>query len=125
MLKFYCSIAIGGAIGVCSRFFLSKNIGVLANGFPLSTIIINIIGCFLAGFVVHYFSYKLTIPLFLQAGITIGFLGGLTTFSAFALEIFLLIEKKQWGIGLSYFMLSNLCSFLSVYFGITCGRKIY
>ncbi len=125
MLKFYCLIAIGSASGACARFFLSKHIGTLTCGFPLSTFIVNVSGCFLIGFLIHYFSYKLTIPLFLQAGLTIGFLGGFTTFSAFALEILLLLEKKQWLIGLTYFILSNSCSILSVYFGILCGRRIY
>lgn len=123
--NFYFCIAIGAAIGACIRFFLNNKIGILQSGFPLSTFIVNIIGSFLIGFIVHYFSYKLAVPIFIQAGITIGFLGGLTTFSAYALEIFMLLEKKQWQIGIMYLMLSNIFCVIAVYLGLVCGRKIY
>ena len=125
MLYFYIFVAIGGALGACTRLCINNYVGTLYNNFPLSTFIVNILGCLLIGFVIHYFSHKSTVPLFLQAGITVGFLGGLTTFSAFALEILLLLEKKQWYIGASYLVLSNLFCVVAVYLGITIGRKLY
>jgi CrcB protein len=98
-LEIYLAVALGGAIGTVSRYFLS---GVVANAFgqtfPWGTLIINVTGSFVIGF----FGI-LTGPdgRFLVGGVArqfvmIGFCGGYTTFSSFSLQTLTLMRDGEW-----------------------------
>lgn len=89
-------VGIGGCIGALSRYWLGGLINRLypAVVFPWSTVVVNLIGCFLIGFLagLNVSRQFLTEPLrlFLFTGI----LGGFTTFSAFGLETMVLFQDK-------------------------------
>jgi CrcB protein len=98
-LEIYLAVALGGAIGTVSRYFLS---GVVANAFgqtfPWGTLIINVTGSFVIGF----FGI-LTGPdgRFLVGGVArqfvmIGLCGGYTTFSSFSLQTLTLMRDGEW-----------------------------
>lgn len=85
-------IGIGGSIGACLRHaasFLHED-----GTFPFSTLLVNLAGCFF----LTYLTKKMVVSGFLSTrvkhAVTIGLLGSLTTFSAFSLEFFLLLEKE-------------------------------
>lgn len=87
-------IAVAGSFGALSRYgiyLLSKN--VVGSQFPWATLVINMAGCFLAGFLMglstsspnkHFYSL-----------ISVGFIGSFTTFSALGVETILLLENKN------------------------------
>lgn len=58
----------------------------------------NLLGCFLAGIVLYFSVDRPTLSPNQRAAIMTGFLGGLTTFSAFSSETVLLAKDRQWGI---------------------------
>lgn len=111
-------VALGGAIGAVARYAIS--LIPIKTGFPILTLITNIIGAVLIGFVVGITSNRDGISpntvLFWKTGVC----GGFTTFSTFSLEAFNLFDEKQYTAGGIYIILS--CSFCIL--GIFCGKKL-
>ena len=88
-------IGAGGFIGAVSRYLLSRYINNLLPSFPLGTLMVNIIGSFILGFIIYSVSLGRNISPEMRDFITIGMLGGFTTMSAFAYESFRLMELNQ------------------------------
>ena len=110
-------VAMGGAIGAMARYAIS--LIPVKSEFPLLTLVTNIIGAILIGFIVgitgkHKVSDNTV--LFLKTGIC----GGFTTFSTFSLEAYNLFGDKQYMRGGLYVALSCI----GCIFGVLCGEKI-
>jgi CrcB protein len=89
-------IAVFGALGCLLRYFLSGLVqGLLGRGFPYGTYAVNVVGAFLIGFIMELGLRSTLIPVALRTGLTIGFLGGLTTFSTFSYETLKLLEEGE------------------------------
>jgi fluoride exporter len=85
----YFWVALGGAIGSMARLWLSVHVALLTGlGFPWGTILVNIIGSLIIGFVATLTgpSGRLVVPVDAQAFVMVGLCGGFTTFSAFSLQ---------------------------------------
>jgi CrcB protein len=85
----YFWVALGGAIGSVARLWLSVQVGLLTGlGFPWGTILVNIIGSLVIGFVATLTgpNGRVAVPIDAQAFVMIGLCGGFTTFSAFSLQ---------------------------------------
>ena len=97
-------VATGGATGAVGRFLVSllvRSSG--AGGFPWATFGVNLAGCLLMGFLIGWL-WRLppgTSEAVRQFG-GVGVLGGFTTFSAFSLELFQLIERRDIWPALTY-----------------------
>ena len=90
-------IGLGGFIGTILRFLLSSSIEKsFATSFPIRTILVNLIGCFLIGLLSGYFTQKLGDQTQLFFFLTIGVLGGFTTFSAIAMDSQVFIENGEY-----------------------------
>ena len=90
-------IGLGGFIGTILRFQLSSSIEKsFATSFPIGTILVNLIGCFLIGLLSGYFTQKLGDQTQLFFFLTIGVLGGFTTFSAIAMDSQVFIENGEY-----------------------------
>ena len=90
-------IGLGGFIGTILRFLLSSSIEKsFATSFPIGTILVNLIGCFLIGLLSGYFTQKLGDQTQLFFFLTIGVLGGFTTFSAIAIDSQVFIENGEY-----------------------------
>ncbi len=110
-------VALGGAVGAMGRYAIS--LIPIKIEFPLLTLIINIIGAVLIGFIVGITSKHRVSDnsiLFLKTGIC----GGFTTFSTFSLEAYNLFGEKQYMLGSLYVVLSCI----GCMFGVFCGEKI-
>ena len=89
-------IGLGGFIGTIFRFLISSLIEKsFATSFPIGTLLVILIGCFLIGLVSGYFSQKTGDQTQLFFFLTIGILGGFTTFSAIAIDSQLFIENGE------------------------------
>jgi len=85
--------SLGGAIGSSLRFLIKQFVQFFySKHFFLATIIVNVVGCFLIGAITGMQIKKDNINLFLMTGL----LGGFTTFSAFCLESFKLLQLEQY-----------------------------
>lgn len=118
-------VAAGGSLGAVARYLI--NISPLANvsdKFPLPTFVINITGSFLIGFLFVMFTERFEVSENVRLGLAVGFLGAFTTFSAFELEIFLLMRERQVSTTVVYLVLSVLTGFVGVLTGVALGRRL-
>lgn len=122
MITHYIATGIGGALGAMSRLLVSKIIPNTVLGIPAQISFINILGCFtigaLAELMALYWSPTDNMRYFLIPG----FLGGFTTFSAFALEFGTLIERNDLMLSFLYLSLSVLLSLVFFFIGIRLVR---
>ncbi len=87
----YFWVALGGAIGSVARLWLGAQVTLLTGlGFPWGTILVNIIGSLVIGFVATLTgpNGRVVVPVNAQAFVMVGLCGGFTTFSAFSLQTF-------------------------------------
>jgi CrcB protein len=119
------SIAIFGAMGCLSRYFLSGWVyGVLGRSFPYGTFVVNIVGAFIIGLIMEFSIRSTLIPPTLRIGIAIGFLGGLTTFSTFSYETFKLLEDGELLIASANVLASVLVCLSFTWMGIAAARYL-
>lgn len=118
-------IAGFGAFGCISRYFLSSWIYTqLGRGFPYGTFAVNIIGAFFIGIVMEFSLRSTLIPETLRIGLTIGFMGGFTTFSTFSYETFRFLEDGQFAVAFSNVLLSVIVCLVFTWLGIYAARSI-
>ncbi|MDF2155802.1 fluoride efflux transporter CrcB [Vibrio sp. CAU 1672] len=87
-------IALGGAVGACSRYLVSEFCIVLfGRGFPYGTLTVNVVGSFIMGVLIAAFETELLASMPWRQVIGLGFLGALTTFSTFSMDNVLLIQQ--------------------------------
>ena len=95
----YFWIGIGSALGGMGRYWCS---GVIARAFgetfPWGTIIVNVSGSLVIGFLATLMSPdgRLLVPPDARAFLTIGLCGGYTTFSSFSLQTLNLVRDGEW-----------------------------
>jgi fluoride exporter len=123
-LKFVFVIA-GGAIGALLRYGLSSLIQKrFDKGFPWGTLGVNLLGCFLIGFLWSTFqrgSFSPNARIF----IFVGMLGAFTTFSTYGLESVNLIMDKEMKMALTNIFCSNILGFFLIFAGFVVSRSIF
>jgi CrcB protein len=119
------AIALGGALGAVGRHALSSQVAQLAGtGFPWGILIVNVLGCFAMGVIVELSALKLSLAPEIRAFLTTGILGGFTTFSAFALDSALLIERGDLVPAALYVAASVLGSITALFAGLALIRAL-
>jgi CrcB protein len=118
-------IALFGAVGCVTRYLMSGWVyGIFGRGFPYGTFAVNILGAFIIGLIMEMGMRSTIIPANLRTGITVGFLGGLTTFSTFSYETFRLLEEGEILIASMNVLASVLICLIFTWLGITAARYI-
>ena len=118
-------ICLGGAVGTGARYVLG---GVvvrwLGADFPYGTLLINVLGSFLIGLIQQVGLTTLLIPDTLRLVLTIGVMGGFTTYSAFSYEALKLAETGSWvGASLYVGLTTGLC-LVCCALGLSLGRVL-
>lgn len=125
MITTYIAIGTGGALGALSRFVLGRALPATAfTHFPLQIFLVNAAGCFLMGILLECMAFYGNPSPPMRSFLTTGFLGGFTTFSAFALEFGLLVDKDLPLHALIYALSSVMVSILLFFAGIRLVRFI-
>ena len=118
-------VALGGAIGAISRFFVASWVQKKAGiAFPLGTMTVNVLGSFIIGFFIQYALEYLALPPQVRALVVVGFLGAFTTFSSFSYETVSLFLEGEITKAFVYFLFTNLLCFVATFLGILLGRFI-
>jgi CrcB protein len=118
-------ITLFGALGCLSRYFLSGWVyAIFGRMFPTGTFAVNIVGAFLIGLIMEFSMRSTLISPNLRAGLTIGFLGGLTTFSTFSYETFRLLEDGEFFIATANVLVSVVVCLMFTWLGILAARSL-
>ena len=116
-------IGLAGFVGTLARFGLSEIASRrLGTSFPIGTLTVNIIGCFLAGFLFYAVQERTTVSETVRLAIVVGFLGGFTTFSAFGVQTFALFKNGEVGLGLLNVAISNVFGIAVVWVGYSIAK---
>ena len=111
-------IGAAGLVGTLARYLLSVWIDSRLNQtFPFGTLAVNLLGCFLAGYVLHVTEEKYPVDPVLLTVIFVGFLGGFTTFSSYGLQTFNMIKDGSVVLAAANLIVSNLGGLLLVWAG--------
>ena len=120
-------VALGGGAGAVLRYQAGRALTALLGpatvaAFPWATLVVNVVGSLamglLAGWLARHGSASETWRLL----VGVGLLGGFTTFSAFSLELMLLIERGQGATALAYALISVLAGVTALYIGLIVMR---
>jgi len=123
MWKLFLIGALGGS-GAITRYLVSVgSVRWFGEGFPVGTLIVNVVGCFLLGLLYQHagvanLSDEWKHPL------GVGFLGGLTTFSTFGYETLAALEKGKWHVAGGNVLLNLILGLGAVWLGIVLAKAI-
>ena len=118
------SVAAFGALGAVTRYGVGQLIERhTLSVFPLSTLVINLSGCVLAGAAVGGLVDRLHEPTWLTVGAVTGFLGAYTTFSAFAYETHGLLESRHVALAVLNAVVSVTAGVGGIYLGLLLVRR--
>ena len=124
-MKVLLAVAIGGAIGAIARFQLSQSfIKSFSGDFIYNILVANIVGCFLMGVCYEFINLKMNVGVEWRAFFMVGVLGAFTTFSSFALDVFILVERGSYLNASMYILSSVVFSIVGLFVGIYIMRTI-
>lgn len=113
-------VGLGGFLGANARYFLGVWVQQHVNGFPLGTLVINLTGSFVLGFLTAVIQ-RLVLGREWTLLLPIGFVGAYTTFSTFENDTLGLVSDGEWGRVVGYVGGSVVGGFIAVYLGRVVG----
>jgi CrcB protein len=118
-------IGFAGALGSISRHRLESFCNHLfGDAFPWGTLLVNVSGSFALGVLIGVFARRLDVPLWLQAGATVGFLGAYTTFSSLSLQVYRSAATGNLAIALANAVGSLAAGAFALYAGVVLVRAL-
>ena len=116
-------IGLAGSVGTLCRYGLSGLVArQFGETFPTGTLLVNVIGCFVAGFLMYPLSERFLVSEVLRTTVMIGFLGGFTTFSSFGLQTFTLVKDGELFFAFLNVSISNILGLASVWAGYALSK---
>ncbi|WP_061708330.1 fluoride efflux transporter CrcB [Pseudenterobacter timonensis] len=112
MLQLLLAVFIGGGTGSVARWLLSLRFNPVHQAIPLGTLTANLLGAFIIGAGLAWFSRMTHLDPMWKLLITTGFCGGLTTFSTFSAEVVFLLQEGRIGWALTNIAVNLLGSFI-------------
>lgn len=110
-------VGVGGFIGSVLRYLVGGAIQQYAKSFPLGTLVVNVLGCFVIGLLIQISESRGLFSEASRAFIFIGILGGFTTFSTFGNETFTLMRSDQMMNAMINIGANVILGLLAVWFG--------
>ena len=118
-------IGAAGLLGTLARYWLSgwadERWGAT---FPIGTLIVNALGCLAIGFLFHAMEEKYLIDPAVRSAVLVGFLGGFTTFSSFAIQSFNLLRDGEIFMASANILVSNVAGLILVWVGYAISRAM-
>jgi fluoride exporter len=124
MLQGFAAVGIGAALGAWLRWWLGNWFNATTPQLPAGTLIANLVGGFLIGIAVQYFSTRNGLPPEWRLFCVTGFLGALTTFSTFSAEAVDLLSRGEYGWAFAHSASHLLGSLAATFAGIATLRML-
>lgn len=119
-------VAIAGALGALGRWGISvTGYRLFGTGFAWGTLLANVLGCFLLGFLMHYCLSSDKISDTLRLAMTVGFLGALTTFSTFSYETINYLEDGSRMLAAANIASNVVIGIAATIGGLALGRTLF
>jgi CrcB protein len=119
------AVGVGGGLGALARYYIAGAVQSAATVFPWGIFVINVTGGLLMGLIVEASALKLNLSPEMRSFLTVGILGGYTTFSSFSLDSVLLLQKGEYAQAAFYVIGSMVLSILALFAGLWIVRVIY
>jgi CrcB protein len=124
-MSIYIAIAAGGSLGAVSRYWMSASTYQwLGQGFPYGTLMVNLLGSLLMGFLSVLLVHRFQVSEEVRIGLLGGFLGSFTTFSTFAMDTLQLAENDAIPKAIIYILLSGLLCILGAWAGLVTAKQL-
>jgi CrcB protein len=121
----YLLVFLGGGLGAAARYGMNVGVARVAGSeFPWHTLVVNITGCFIMGALTELMALRLNVSNETRLFLTTGILGGYTTFSAFALDFALLVERRDMLGAAGYVLASVGLSIIACFAGLALVRAL-
>ena len=119
----YLIVFLGAGIGGALRHWVNVSaVRLFGYGFSFGTLIVNVAGSFLMGVLAGFFAFRPGIGQHIRFFLTTGVLGGFTTFSAFSLDMAVLVERHSYELAAGYAVGSVAASVSALFFGLALFR---
>lgn len=125
-MKALLLVMTGGAVGAALRYLVGRGLSaqMTETGWPWGTFAVNLLGGFAMGVLAGWLAARGEGNGDLRLLLGVGILGGFTTFSAFSLEMAMMIERGQVGLAFVYAALSVLAALLALFVGLWLARGV-
>jgi fluoride exporter len=120
-MKAFLLVGIGGFLGSAGRYLVGLLVPTSVSGLPLPTLVVNVVGSLLIGFLAAFGEARLGRDLWLLA--VVGGLGGFTTFSAFSAETTALLQAGRGGVALLNIGSQVVLGLLAAWLGLSVGQR--
>jgi fluoride exporter len=118
-------VFLGGGLGAALRYGLSGSVyRLIPPTFPYGTLLVNVLGCLGIGFLMTFFEERFVVQPLLRVFLTIGVLGGFTTFSTFTFETIALLREGSVVSGVMNMTFSLVGCLLATVFGSALGKLL-
>ncbi len=118
------AIALGGALGSWLRYVVATEVTDRAGVIGAGTFVVNVVGAFVLGLMFGLIELRFPdTPRWVGSGISIGVLGGFTTFSSYTLDAFRQVEEGRWPLAIAYVLGTVALGLLAAVGGIALGRS--
>ncbi len=127
MWNTYLAVMAGGALGAGARMWMSLSLAErFGETFPVGTLAVNALGCLIIGGFTALTGTDgpFLVPPLVRQFVTIGVLGGFTTFSSFGLQTITLLADGEWLYAVLYVFLSLAICLLFVWVGLMMGSVL-
>ncbi|HHW4677914.1 MAG TPA: fluoride efflux transporter CrcB [Xylella sp.] len=116
---------LGGAFGSGLRFVIGSSLlQRFGAGFPWGTLAVNLIGSFVAGFLLTWLDTRGPASWLWRMLLVVGLIGGLTTFSSLMIECVVFVRSDRSLMAALYLCITLLCGLLLVFLGVRLGASV-
>ncbi|MDY7559619.1 fluoride efflux transporter CrcB [Pseudomonas sp. 10B1] len=123
MIQMILAVSVAGIAGTLLRFATGNWVNAnWPRHFYAATMAVNLVGCLIIGILYGLFLTRPEVPIEIRAGLIVGFVGGLTTFSSFSLDTLRLLESGQVPLALGYAGISVFGGLLATWAGLSLTK---
>ena len=119
----YVIVFVGGGIGAIARYGMQGIVyRIFGSAFPYGTLVVNVLGSFVIGLFLTLAETRAGVSPAIRIFLTIGVLGGFTTFSSFSYETMTLLRDSNYALGMANIALNVAVCLAATWFGMSIGK---